>query len=532
MPESREMRRLTARWSSGTGWPKRLEWIEINGLRGWQNERFELRYPIMAVVGENGCGKSTVLQSIASVYKSKAPKQHPKRKRQPKKAAFPSDFFPQTLWDQIKENATIRYSVRQGGKPPMEDTLRKPGKKWRGYKKRPERQVVFVDLSRIQPFASRVGCARLAKPQLVEKQSVDFDKKSLVRFNQIMGREYKVGRMSYTSADEYRPVPVLGHGTNSYSGFHTGAGETILAELLQLEIPQYSIVLIDEVESSLHPRLQRRLIRDLAELARVLELQIVLSTHSPIVLSELPSDARAHIMMSGDSRKIVYGVSPEFAMTKMDDIAQRECDLYVEDERAERMLVEIITAHASNPDSALRCLPIQYGAASVGQHLGIMAYQNRFPRPSFVFLDGDQEPSPGCLNLPGEDPPERVVFEALRAKNWLNVSARIKRQFSEVADACIQAMSLPEHHEWITYAANKLVISTDALWHTMCSEWATQCITRDEVQGIVQPIEDALTAVLTTFKVPPVSLVEIRKAESETQKGKTSDASTEPLLPF
>ncbi len=533
MPESREMRRLTARWSLGTGWPKRLEWIEINGLRGWQNERFELRYPIMAVVGENGCGKSTVLQSIASVYKSKPLKQHPKRKRQPKKAAFASDFFPQTLWDTIKKNATIRYSVRQGGKPPMEVSLRKPGKKWRGYKKRPERQVVFVDLSRIQPFASRVGYARLAKPQLTEKQSIDFDKKSLTRFSQIMGREYQIGRMSYTSADEFRPVPVLGYGENTYSGFHTGAGETILVELLQLEIPQYSIVLIDEVESSLHPRLQRRLIRDLAERARLLELQIVVSTHSPIILSELPSDARAHIMMTGDSRRIVYGVSPEFAMTKMDDIPQRECDLYVEDERAERMLVEIITAHASSPDSALRCLPIQYGAASVGQHLGIMAYQNRFPRPSFVFLDGDEGPSPGCLNLPGEDPPERVVFEALRVKNWLNLSARIKRPFSEVADACTQAMSLPEHHEWITYAANKLVISTDALWHTMCSEWATQCITRDDVQGIVQPIEDALTAVLTTFKAPSVSLVEIIKAEREsTQKRKPSDVSSDSSLPF
>ena len=329
-------------------------------------------------------------------------------------------------------------------------------------------------------------------------------------------------------------MPVLGHSGNSYSGFHQGAGETIIAELLQLEIPQYSIVLIDEVESSLHPRLQRRLIRDLAELARSLELQIVVSTHSPIVLDELPNEARAHIMMSGDSRNIVYGVTPEFAMTKMDDVPQRECDLYVEDERAERMLIEIITAHASSPDCALRCLPIKYGASSVGQNLGIMSYQNRFPRPSFVFLDGDQGSSLGCLNLPGEDAPERVVFEALRTRNWLNLSTRIKREFPEVADACTQTMSLPDHHEWITYAANKLVISTDALWHTMCSEWATQCVTKDDVQGIVQPIEDAITKVLTTFKTPPISLTEISKAEIDSLRGRKPSVtvSSESSLPF
>jgi predicted ATPase len=532
MPVSKEMRRLTARWGTGTGWPKRLEWIAIDGLRDWRNGRFELKYPIMAISGENGSGKSTVLQAIASVYKSKPPKQKGRR-RQPKKPNYASDFFPDTAWEKIK-NATIRYCVRQGGKPPMNGDLRKPGPRWRGYKERPERQVVFVDLSRIQPIPSRPGYPRLANPQLTEQSFIDFDEESLTRFSQIMGREYQVGKMSYTNLDASRPVPVLRQSGDAYSGFHQGAGETIIAELLQLDIPQYSMVLIDEVESSLHPRLQRRLIRDLAELARLRELQIVVSTHSPIILDELPNEARAHIIVTGESRTIVYGVTPEFAMTKMDDVPQRECDLYVEDEKAERMLIEIITAHASSPDCALRCLPIQYGASSVGQNLGIMADQNRFPRPSFVFLDGDQGPSAGCLNLPGEDAPERVVFEALRSKNWLNVSGRIKRDFSDVADACLQAMSLPDHHEWITYAANKLVISADALWQTMCSEWATQCMAKDDVKEIVQPIEDAITRVLTTFKVPPISLTEISKAERNiSQKLKPSaTVSSETLQLF
>ncbi|WP_369121122.1 AAA family ATPase, partial [Sphingobium baderi] len=40
------------------------------------------------------------------------------------------------------------------------------------------------------------------------------------------------------------------------------------------------MVLIDEIESSLHPRAQRRLMRDLAEAARLQECQIIISTHS------------------------------------------------------------------------------------------------------------------------------------------------------------------------------------------------------------------------------------------------------------
>jgi hypothetical protein len=393
--------------------------------------------------------------------------------------------------------------------------------------------VVFIDLSRIQPISARTGYARLTDPRLTEKSFTDFDKKSSTRLKQIIGRDYQVVGMSCTSLDESRPVPVFGHSGNRYSGFQAGAGETVLAELLQLEIPQYSIVLIDEIESSLHPRLQRRLIRDLAELARQLELQIVVSTHSPIVLDELPAEARAYIMQGEDARKIVYGVTPEFSMTKMDEVAQHECDLYVEDERAERMLLEIIVAHASNRDCALRCGTVRYGAASVGKSQGIMVVQNKFRRPTLVFLDGDQEPSAGCINLPGQDPPERTVFEALRARNWLNLKDRIRRGFADVADACTQAMSLPDCHEWVTYSANKLVISGDALWHAMCSEWASQCLTAEDARAIVQPIEDALDKVLRTFAAPtPIASVTLREEIKAPKKTPVNPSSSEIGLLF
>lgn len=75
---------------------------------------------------------------------------------------------------------------------------------------------------------------------------------------------------------------------NEYSGFHQGAGETTITEFLQSDIPKYSLVLIDEIETSLHPRAQRRLIRDLADRCRELDAQVVLTTRSPYVLDELP----------------------------------------------------------------------------------------------------------------------------------------------------------------------------------------------------------------------------------------------------
>jgi hypothetical protein len=133
----------------------------------------------------------------------------------------------------------------------------------------------------------------------------------------------------------------------------------------------------------------------------------------------------------------------------------------------------------------------------------------------------------GCLSLPGEDAPERVVFEALRAANWLQLASRIKREFPDVSDACSQAMSLPDHHEWIKYAATKLVIGTDTLWQVMCSEWATSCLTEEDAKAILQPIEDALNKVLNTFPVPPavvIGKIERTPAQSNSKTENSSDS--------
>jgi predicted ATPase len=106
-----------------------------------------------------------------------------------------------------------------------------------------------------------------------------------------MGRVYDLAKMALTNIYTDRTVPVLVQQGNRYSGFHQGAGETSIAELLEADLPQYSIILIDEIESSLHPRAQRRLIRDLADRCRERELQVVITTHSPYILAELPPEA-------------------------------------------------------------------------------------------------------------------------------------------------------------------------------------------------------------------------------------------------
>ncbi len=489
MPISSEVRRLQAKWQANTGWPQRLDWIQIHGLRGWTGQRFNCNFPIMAVVGENGSGKSTILQCAAAIYLSPV-------------GYYASDFFPETTWEKVRR-AEIRYAVRCGDKS-IEQSLRKPGPRWRGNRDRQDRDIRYFDLNRIQPVSGRVGYAKLAKTFYKETSSTLFEKARLDRFSQIMGHQYDLAKMALTNADEKKKITVLGKQQAIYSGFHQGSGEATVADLLEADFPKYGLVLIDEIETSLHPRSQRRLIRDLADRCRERDLQIILTTHSPYVLDELPLTARAYIITAG-GKQIVYGVSPDFAMSKMDDEPHYEADLYVEDERAETMLVEILAAHA--PALVSRCRIIPYGAASVGQTLGQMVANKRFPRPSCVFLDGDGGRAPGCINLPGDDAPEIVVFEALKTlspQNWANAAYRTARDYSQFADACSRAMTLGNHHDWVSDAASKLVLRGDVVWQVLCAEWAKECLDKQEADKIVRAVE----AVLAGFSVPmvPVSV--------------------------
>lgn len=481
MALSAEMRKLDKKWRHpGGAWPKRLEWVQITGLRGWTGQRVDFNFPIVAIVGENGSGKSTVLQAAAAVYKAPTGG----------KETFASDFFPDTPFEDVSR-ANIGFSYRQGPNSTSK-TVRKPTDRWRGNPDRPERQVSWIDLSRIQPVGARVGYVKLLKGGVTEGAHTAFDADRLSRFSQIMGREYAAAGISLTSADPKRTVAVLSRDSARYSGFHQGTGEIAAAELLASDFPRYGLVLIDEVETSLHPRAQRRLIRDLARVAREQELQIILTTHSPYVLDELPPEGRIYLMNGSAGRTVVTGVSPEFAMTQMDDEKHPECDVYVEDKRAADLISELLVAENRNLRSRAQIIP--FGSAEVGKALGQMVKDNRFPRPSLVYLDGDQSAAQGCIMLPGGDAPEIVVFSGLKAKGWPDIARHVWRGAAETIDALEHAMTLEEHHDWLLEAGNSLALGTDQLWQNMCAAWVMHCATQAEKDAVVHPIADALGA--------------------------------------
>ncbi|MBQ7618084.1 MAG: AAA family ATPase [Desulfovibrio sp.] len=475
MPISQPMRILASAWAQNRFWPKRLNWLEISGIRGWSGYRIDFSFPITAIVGENGSGKSTILQAAAASYKNALPG----------KQLFASDFFPDTPWDAVT-NAYIKVGLKEGERF-LETSVTKSSERWRGNHKRRERPVYYIDLRRIPPLSARSGYPKLTNRHLQESALREFSPDLLSRLSLIMG--YTSVRMATAGESVYQEV-VTERGEQAYSGFHQGAGEVCAIEMLAHNFEKYSLVVIDEIESSLHPRAQRRLIRDLAVLAREKEIQFIISTHSPYVLDEIVPEGRLLILDGGRGKTTVTGVSSDFAMTSIDDDKHAECDVYVEDCVSKILLREAVI-HVDK-SMAERIMITPFGKASVGSSLGIMIAEKRFAKPTVVFLDGDQRATPGVYVLPGNDAPEQVIFKALKERNWPDIAIRLGRVFSETIDILESAMFLQDHNMWLNNVSDQLFISSKALWHAMCTSWLKNCANETDIASITNPIYKAL----------------------------------------
>lgn len=78
-----------------------------------------------------------------------------------------------------------------------------------------------------------------------------------------------------------------------YSEFHMSAGErAILRMSKDISGLKRALILIDEVEAGLHPWTQQQLMLELQRIALRNDLQVVVTTHSPVVLDSVPPEGR------------------------------------------------------------------------------------------------------------------------------------------------------------------------------------------------------------------------------------------------
>jgi predicted ATPase len=467
-------------------WQKFINSVTIDKLRGWDNQTVEFRFPICAITGENGSGKSTVLRSIVCAYQNTL---------RGSKTFYPAQLFLRTPWDEpsVPRDSLLKYSIKQGTQ--LNESRWKKAQDW-GYSPkghRPERNVVFLDISRTLPLDATAGYAKIARSTAeIISGEVSITADMMREYAHIMGGDYIAGKFVAPQAN--REVGILTGANGEISQFHLGAGEDFLLDLIKImqTIPEMALVVIDEVEASLHPKAQRRLVRFLSKLTRTKKLQIVLSTHSPYILDEIPPEGRILIQKLHDgSRDVQYCVSTKYAMGAIDDERHPDLFVYVEDKESKILLEEMLKR-----DESLfkRILIKEVGDQEVVKTIGRLCRNNKLNDPGIAVLDGDsgEDANGNCLRLPSDKTPEELIFTGMKDKGWYNLDKRFGLGAGSLFSIFDDAITCPDHHDITTTIGDKISKSKDIVWQYFVEEWCKQCLDSDVADVLIQRINEKL----------------------------------------
>ena len=406
--------------------PHFLDEIRLSDIRGIDSLRVVFDYPVSVIAGGNASGKSTVLFAAACAYKVPG--------------AGVRDFVPSTLFPD--------YYPKRGGRKDGTQTISiefdystpdgQRSMRWRRSKdwnrsffgrrggKQPERPVYLRTLTNLSNPSEVRGVLSMSRSHTAPDETpltvsqINFAQKMLpFDYSEVVN--LSSGKKNLLFAEHKYGA--------AYSELHMAAGERAILRLSQ-EMAQLNdaLVLIDELEAGLHPWVQQLLMLQLQQLALRNDLQIIVTSHSPVVLDSVPSNAR--IFLERDDTGHVK-LLPPYRDIIQDALYGRSNDtlnILCEDDAAESILHGALDCLLSDQQIARKSVRVgrNTGASEFPTHAA--AFRKFGMLDNFVFvLDGDQRNSDleqkignaagganvPVLFLPGDSAPEVWIWECL-----------------------------------------------------------------------------------------------------------------------
>ena len=367
---------------------KYIEYIEFPFYKNMEpRTRIVFDFPLTILVGKNGSGKSSTLHALYG-----APHWH-----------SCSDFWFSTEVDPIIESGgknrffygyldnknseikeVMKTRMKRGSKTKEDDPdyweTSKPIKKdgmINSKRNDPlKKKVVYIDFrAEVSAFDKILHFSKgeiNQKKALLRKRSKylnrlfngdplrfpgcdDKKKGYVVELNQecldiigcILGKQYisiKVAEHSiYTNSGV--SIYVKTQFSSMYSEANAGSGEVAVIQLIKRiqEVEDFSLVLLDEPEVSIHPGAQEKLKGYLLNIAIKKKLQIVVSTHSPILIEEMPNSAiKLYITNQVGKFLVRSDVNYQEAFFDIEDRVMNKKLIICEDFGAQQLIVKLL----------------------------------------------------------------------------------------------------------------------------------------------------------------------------------------------
>ena len=424
-------RRLRELWDNLQGkkphLPHFLSEIYLDRSRGLDNLRVLFDYPVSVIAGGNATGKSTVLFAAACAYKVPG--------------AGTKDFVPSTLFPYYSPKLGDRQDKLQ--RVTLEFNYQTPdgmrSMRWRRMNSwnrsffgrqnasQPERQVYLRTLSNLSNPSEVRGVLSMSRLKS-EPEETPLTASQIAFAHQML--PFRYSEVVNLSSGNKNLLFAAQEGGAAYSELHMAAGERAILRLSQ-EITQLegALVLIDEVEAGLHPWVQQLLMLHLQQLALRNDLQIIVTSHSPVVLNAVPSNGRIFLDRADTSGEVV--VRPAYRDLIQNALYGRSAEmikLLCEDDIAEGILEGIFDFLLPKEGMNREAIRIgrDTGASQFPIHAETLRKFGQIQNTVFV-LDGDQrdgdiglkiqnaaKSTVSILFLPGNEAPESWVWDRLK----------------------------------------------------------------------------------------------------------------------
>jgi AAA15 family ATPase/GTPase len=389
----------------GKNYGKYLRKVTLNPIRGFKNEAVSFDFPVTAIIGPNGGGKTSVLGAAACAYIS----------------VKPSRFFAKSgKFDSSMQNWSINYDLIDKELNPR-DTFSRTAKftnyKWT--REHISRNVAVFGVARTVPANERAELRKCASTNF----KVNADKISLIEGNVINAAEKILGKnltgYSKISVNSDGSITLLTGQTSdgiTFSEFHFGAGESsIIKMVLEIEtLPDNSLILIEEIENGLHPIATIRMVEFLVDVAIRKKAQAIFTTHSNDALLPLPAKA----IWSATNDKFFQGKLDVRSLRAITGQIETQLAIFVEDDFAKLWIETVLASDRNIFHEELEIHKME----GDGNAVLVNKYHNLNPSlqyKSLCFIDGDssqlESESDNVFRLPG-DYPESYIYDKILEK--------------------------------------------------------------------------------------------------------------------
>lgn len=468
---------------------KYLYRAKLDKVRAFEAQIVVFDFPVTALVGPNGGGKTTVLGAAACAYKEIQPRL----------------FFAKSgRLDDSMQNWRIEYQLVDK-EISADDLVRRTSKfhsrKW--YRDALNRQVVVFGVSRTVPANERVELRKCAsnvfavEDAQVERLSANVSS----AVEKILGKD--VSHYTRIKVDERGRVSLLSGETPDgtlFSEFHFGAGESsIIRMVMEIEaLGENCLILIEEIENGLHPVATIRMVEYLVDVANRKKAQAIFTTHSNDALIPLPSKA---VWTAIDG--MVYQGKPDIhALRAITGQVDTRLVIFVEDEFSKRWVECMIRAANRSSADMVRVFSMQGDGMAVKIHKHHLADPSTHSE-SVCFIDGDsrQQESAGehIFRLLGTVP-ERCIFDKVLERideecGRLAVALHLKFTDQEVVKKITKEVALTNRDPHVIYSqiGEKLgLISEEVVQSGFLSIWASAF--PEECETLFQPVSQLIEA--------------------------------------